>query len=339
MVDRELAAAVKAYTIEEIGFDLVGIASPEPLAGAVRLARWLADGAHGEMSWMADTAAVRVDPGRLLPGVRSVICVALSYHEPPEPPELAPTGDRVVIARYARGKDYHDVIRPRLARLGRFLALRSPGSRWRTAVDTAPVLERELAQRAGLGWIGTNTCLINTRLGSELFLGELLTTLPLPPDEPEADHCGSCTACFDACPTRAITAPGVLDARRCISYLTIEHRSELPDELAPAIGAHVFGCDICQAVCPWNRRAAPRTAPLLAPRPHLKRLTLEHALSLDETGFLHLAQGTPMRRSGFARFTRNLRAVGTNLGSSLTIPLERNIKRRSEGTTWPPGEV
>jgi epoxyqueuosine reductase len=338
-VSEDLATAVKSYAIEELGFDLVGITDARPPAGGHRLAGWIAAGAHGEMGWMAETAPVRADPDRFLAGARSVVCVALSYHEAPEAPELAPAGERVVVARYARRKDYHDVIKPRLVRLGRFLAARSRGSRWRTAVDTAPVLERELAQRAGLGWIGKNTCLINTALGSEIFLGELFTTVELPPDQPETDHCGTCTACLDACPTRAITAPGELDARRCISYLTIEHRSQVPAALAPSVGAHLAGCDICQAVCPWNRRARPRTLALLEPRPHLARLTLSHLESLDEQGFRNLARGTPLRRLDHRRFLRNVSLLQANLGRSLTIPRKRNIKRPSEGTTRPPGEV
>jgi epoxyqueuosine reductase len=338
-VNEALAAELRAFALQELSFDLVGITSAAPPPGARRLARWIASGEHGEMDWMADTAAVRAEPARFLPGAASVICVAMSYHEPLEPPELAPVGDRVVVARYARSKDYHDVIKPRLVRLGRFLAAQRPGSRWRTAVDTAPVLERALAQRAGLGWIGKNTCLINVRLGSELLLGELFTTVELPPNLPETDHCGTCTACRGACPTRAIRPRRELDARRCISYLTLEHRSELPAELIPPIGAHLAGCDICQAVCPWNRRAAPRSQPLLQPRPHLQRLTLASLKALDEPGFLRLAQGTPLRRLGFGRFSRNLRALGSNLGRSLTIPARRNIKRASEGTSRPLGEV
>jgi epoxyqueuosine reductase len=301
-----LADAVVAHAREELGFDLVGITDASPVAGAGRLAAWLAAGMHGEMGWMAETGTVRSEPARLLPGARSVICVALSYHDACEPPVQPGGAGRAVFARYARRKDYHDVIRPQLARLGRFLAARASGSRWRTAVDTAPLLERELAARAGLGWIGKNTCLINRRLGSELLLGELLTTVELPPDAPTSAHCGTCTACLDACPTRAFPAPSTLDARRCVSYLTVEHQSEVPAELAPAVAPHIAGCDICQAVCPWNRRAAPRRHPLLAPRPHLASPQLASLAGLDERGYLALTAGTPLRRLGFARFRRTL---------------------------------
>ena len=304
--DRSLTAAVKSFALDELGFDLVGITGAAPLAGAGRLAAWLAAGMHGEMEWIAESAEVRTDPVRLLPGARSVICVAMSYHDAPEPPEPAAPATYAVIARYARRKDYHDVIRPRLARLGRFVATHAPGARWRTAVDSAPLLERELAARAGLGWIGKNTCLINRRLGSELLLGELLTTAELAADAHASGHCGRCTACLDACPPRRCPPPAILDARRCISYLTIEHRAVIAAPLASAVAPHLAGCDICQAVCPWNRRAHPRSALLLAPRSHLDRPWLTHLRALDETGFRAFAAGTPLRRLGFARFRRNL---------------------------------
>ena len=261
---------------------------------------------------MAETATVRCDPDRFLPGTQSVICVAMSYHDEAEPAALAPSGDRAVIARFARRKDYHDVIRPRLARLGRYLEQQRPGSRWRTAVDSAPVLERELAARAGLGWIGKNTCLIHRRLGSEILLGELFTTVALEPDPPQREHCGRCTACVRACPTGALATPGTLDARRCISYLTIEHRTDIPAGLASAIGSHLAGCDICQAVCPWNRRAEIRCAHALLRRPQLDNLRQRDLDELDEQGFLVLAAGTPLRRLRFPQFRRNLRVIASN---------------------------
>jgi epoxyqueuosine reductase len=269
------------------------------------------------MAYMAETAAVRCDPGRFLDGARSVVCVAMSYHDEGEEPELAPGGTRAVVARYARRKDYHAVIRPRLVRLGRFLADHAPGARWRAAVDTAPLLEKELAQRAGLGWIGKNTCLINRRLGSELLLGELVTDVELPCDEPETDHCGHCVACLDACPTGALPAPYRLQATRCISYLTIEHRSELPADLVPRLGAHLAGCDICQAVCPWNRRPpAAATAPLRL-RPHLARIEIDTLRELDEEGWRRFAAGTPLRRLSYGMLRRNLQAVSTNAAPPL----------------------
>jgi epoxyqueuosine reductase len=304
-----LAHEIKTYAQEVLAFDLIGFTSADPLPGASRLARWVAKGAHGEMAWMAETVDLRGDPRRFLPGARSVVCVAMSYHTEPEPPEPARADGRAVVARYARRKDYHVAIRKRLIRLGRRIGECVPGARWRPAVDTAPLLEKELAQRAGLGWIGKNTCLINRLLGSELLLGELVTTVELPPDEPETDHCGSCTACLAACPTRAFDGPGHLDARRCLSYLTIEHRSPLPQAFLPALAPHLFGCDVCQAVCPWNRHAPPSCSPALATRPALGSLTVADLEGLDATGWAMLAAGTPLRRLDFPRVRRNLAAI------------------------------
>jgi epoxyqueuosine reductase len=312
-VDPDLTSRLKRFALEELGFDLVGVTSGAPPASAGRLRTWIAAGCHGEMTYMADSAETRADPGRFLAGCRSIVCVALSYHGAPEPAESDPAGDRVLVARYARHKDYHKVIKGRLVRLGRLLAEASPGARWRVATDAEPVLERELAQRAGLGWIGKNTCLINRRLGSELLLGELLTDVELGADEPERDHCGTCSACLAACPTKAIVAPRRLDARRCIAYTTIERRSALPVDVGRSVGAHLFGCDLCQAVCPWNRRAAPGTGAPLPPRSRLDGLRLGDLSGLDEAGWHELAAGTPLRRLSFARFRRNLDAVTSNL--------------------------
>ncbi len=304
-----MAAEIKSFALRELGFDLVGVTTAAPLPGGAHLDRWLAEGKHGDMSYMARTAAVRGDPARFLTGAKSVVCVAMSYHEASEPPELGAQAERAVVARYARRRDYHAVLRKRLVRLGRLVAERAPGAVWRPAVDTAPLLEKELAQRAGLGWIGKNTCLINRRLGSELLLGELVTTLELPPDPSETDHCGTCTACHAACPTRAFDGPGRLDARRCISYATIEHRGEFPDTVRAGLGAHLFGCDICQAVCPWNRRAPASCNPALATRPPLGDLRRRDLASLDAEGWNTLSAGTPLRRLDFVRLRRNLQIL------------------------------
>ena len=304
-----LAAELLAHAREVLGFDLAGVAEARPLPGAERLRTWLSEGAHGDMRYMAESADVRVDPRRFLPGARSVVCVGLSYHDAPEDAETGADGARVVVARYARRRDYHRVVRRRLVALGRHLAVLVPGAGWRPAVDSAPVLERELAWRAGLGWIGRNTCLIERRLGSELFLGELVTDVELEPGAPDADHCGSCRACLDACPTGALTAPGRLDGRRCIAYLTIEHRGAMPEALRDALAPHLFGCDICQAVCPWNRHASPSCDPGLAARPGLSVLTARGLAALDEPGWQALTAGTPLRRLSFERFRRNLAAL------------------------------
>jgi epoxyqueuosine reductase len=308
-VSGQLAREIKTYARETLGFDLVGITTAAPLEGATHLRRWVAQGIHGDMAYMAETAHLRCDPGSLLPGARSVICVAMSYHAESEPPELLARRGRVVVARYARRKDYHKVIKARLVRLGRFLAGLSPAAQWRAACDTAPVLEKELAQRAGLGWIGKNTCLINRTLGSELLLGELLTTVELPTDAPEVDHCGTCSACLGACPTGAFSGPQALDARRCISYVTIEHRGPMPEALLPALGGHLFGCDVCQAVCPWNLHAAPSCNQAIATRRRLANLRWGSLETLDEKGWVELCAGTPVRRLDFCRFRRNLAAI------------------------------
>ena len=311
MVDAALSEELRRYALHELGFDLAGITDAAPLDGGVRLARWLAAGAHGEMAYMARTAAVRADPQGFLPGARSVVVVALSYRD-----DLASLSDHppgtVLVARYAQRRDYHGVLRRRLVRLGRLLTARRPGCRWRVAVDTAPLLERELAQRAGLGWIGKNTCLINRQLGSDLFLGELVTDVELAPDAAGRDHCGRCTACLDACPTGAFTGPRFLDARRCIAYLTLEHRSAFQPGEAAAVAYHLAGCDICQDVCPWNRRAPATCDPALAARPHLKAPRLATLIRLDEPGWRQFSAGTPLRRVNFNRFSRNLQAVRCN---------------------------
>ncbi|MFH1177113.1 MAG: tRNA epoxyqueuosine(34) reductase QueG [Acidobacteriota bacterium] len=315
-MESALIDELEAFATGTLGFDLVGIAAVSPLPGGERLTRWVATGAAAAMTHLGETAEVRADPGRFLAGARSVVCVAMSYHDRSEAAELAARDDHVVIARYARRADYHKVIKRRLTRLGRWLAARAPGTRWRTAVDTAPVLERELSCQAGLGWIGKNTCLVNRRLGSELLLGELVTDVELPPGEAQRDHCGACTACLDACPTGALAGPHFLDCRRCIAYLTLEQRDELPPELIPSLGAHLAGCDICQAVCPWNRRARPSCARPLATRPPLASLSFAALRLLDEEGWRGLAAGTPLRRLGFSRFRRNLDAIAANFADN-----------------------
>src|SRR5262245_49778855 len=247
-----LTDSVKALATR-LGFDriAVGPASPPPHGAAFR--RWVAAGHDGTMAYLGRRAEERLDPRRVLPGARSVVCVALNYYQgdPPLDPSWEP------VARYAWGRDYHDVMTPRLEAIGAHLE-RAARARTRAYVDTGPVLERDLAARAGLGWIGKNTMLLHPALGSWFFIGVVLTDADLVHDAPVPDRCGSCSACLDACPTGAFVAPYVLDARRCISYLTIEHRGEIPPELQGSVGGWQFGCDVCQRVCPWNGKA-PRT--------------------------------------------------------------------------------
>lgn len=310
----ELTSALKDRALAE-GFDLVGVATAGPADGSAALTRWLTAGRHGGMAWMARSAEARADPAALLPGCRSVVAVALSYRrsEPPSGDFEAAADDRVWISRYAWGRDYHKLLKKRLLRLGRWLESARPGAGWRTCVDTAPVLEREWAARAGLGWIGKSTMLLNRRLGSELFLGVLLTDVELAPDPPATAHCGRCTACLDACPTAAFPAPYELDARRCLAYLTIEHREELPADLAPALGRTVAGCDVCNEVCPWTRRAPADRHPELAPAPHRFRPRLGELEALDEDGWRAWRAGSALNRIPFAQLRRTLAAVRANL--------------------------
>ncbi len=239
----------------------------------------------------------------------------MSYHtnRPASREALAGNPGTVWISRYAWGRDYHRVLKKRLVRLGRWLATEASGSDWRAFVDTGPVLEREWAERAGLGWIGKNGCLINRRLGSELFLGVLLTTAALEPTPPATDHCGRCTACLDACPADAFPRPGVVDARRCIAALTVEHRGPIAPELRPAIGRTVAGCDVCQEVCPWNRRAPADRHPEFAPAPHRYLPALETLEALDEEGWREWRRGSPLGRIPFESLERNLAIARENL--------------------------
>jgi epoxyqueuosine reductase len=243
-----LTASVKARALE-LGFDVVAVGPCEPPEHGAALRRWVEAGHAGTMGYLERRLEERLDPQRVLPGARAAVCVALNYHQGVIPdPSWRP------VARYAWGRDYHDVIGPRLTRLAAHLA-DAAGARSRGYVDTGPVLERDLAARAGLGWIGKNTMLLHPALGSWFFIGVLLTTADLGFDEPLADRCGSCRACLDACPTAAFVAPYVLDARRCISYLTIEHRGPIDPGLHAGMAGWQFGCDVCQDVCPWNRKA------------------------------------------------------------------------------------
>lgn len=321
-----MSAAIRRFALGELRFTLVGITDASPLDGGQRLAAWLEAGAHGEMDYLTRTVAVRADPRAFLPGAQSVIVVALSYHER-LPVPATPPPDAVRIARYAQRRDYHQVIRARLVRLGHFLADQRPGCRFRVAVDSAPLLEKELAQRAGLGWIGKNTCLVNRSYGSALLLGELVTDLPLSPDPPADDLCGACTACLEACPTAALVRPRYLDARRCIAYLTLEHRSAFPGWAAAAIGRHLAGCDRCQEVCPFTRVAPHSCDAALLARPDLQDPSLACLAGLDESGWRRFTTGTPLRRLSFDRFSRNLQAIAA--------PVAAGAERAARSLTGP----
>jgi epoxyqueuosine reductase len=313
-----------------LGFDLAGIAPAQPTPRTAFLRDWIARGYAGDMHWLARRVEERVDPRRLLEGARSVLAVGLVY-DPGERPAPAPgTGE---VARYAGGEDYHTVMREKLRALEAGLeALAGRAVRSRSWVDTGPVQERVFAELAGLGWIGKNTCLIHPGLGSYLFLGVLLCDLPLAPDAPEPDHCGSCRACLDACPTQAFAGPGVLDATRCLSYTTIELRGSIPEALRPAHADRVFGCDVCQEVCPWNARRG-RVVPAdaaglrarLAPRETWARPALAWILGLDEAAWRAATRGTALRRAKHRCLLRNAIVAAGNSGDASLVPALEEI--------------
>lgn len=315
-----LTAALKREALG-CGFDLVGIAEAGPSRSATAFQAWLDAGLHGEMGYLRTGAAARVHPAGLLPGCRSVVVVAMSYRTSLPASTEAVDPERVWVSRYAWGRDYHRVLKSRLLRLGRWLGSATGSTRWRAGVDTLPVLEREWAARAGLGWIGKNTQLMNRRLGTELFLGVLLTDVVLESDHQVGSHCGHCTACLDACPTGALVAPGRLDARRCIAYLTVEHRGEVDPDLGSKLGGMVAGCDICQEVCPWNRRAPADLHPELQPAPGRFRPRIRDLLALNEEGYRRWRAGSALTRIPYLQMRRNL-LLATPPGSHPT-PGER----------------
>ncbi|NJL07582.1 MAG: tRNA epoxyqueuosine(34) reductase QueG [Methylacidiphilales bacterium] len=295
------------------GFDLVRITGPDaaPEAGA-RLAAWLKAGFHGEMAWMAATANRRPAPRLVWPDVASVIMLGVNYGPAEDPRAATARPARGAISVYAQGDDYHDVIKGAQKRLAQWLVA-SAGGDVKVFVDTAPVMEKPLAQAAGLGWQGKHTNVVARDFGSWLFLGAIFTTLELPADAPERDHCGSCQACLDACPTRAFPQPYLLDARRCISYLTIENKGLIPHEFRAAIGNRIYGCDACLAACPWNKFAVEGRTLRLAAREALKAPPLAELARLDDAAFRALFAKSPVKRIGRARFVRNvLIAIGNS---------------------------
>ncbi len=307
----------------ELGFAACGIARADaaPLAGE-RLHQWLADGRHGGMIWMEERKHHRESPAGLWPDVRSVISLGLSYAPKDDPLRLAGEGGVGRISVYAQGGDYHDVMKRALKALGRWLA-QDAGCDLKVFVDTAPVMEKPLAEAAGLGWQGKHTNLVSRTAGSWLFLGAIYTTLELVPDTPGRDSCGSCTACQSACPTDAFPAPYQLDARRCISYLTIEHAGPIPHEFRAGIGNRIYGCDDCLAVCPWNKFAVSAHANLaFAPRAELVAPDLADLLALDDAGFRTVFAGSPIKRIGRTRMMRNaLIAAGNSKDQALAEPV------------------
>lgn len=303
--------AVKQRALD-IGFDLVGVAPAEPSRFREYYRRWLDDGRAGTMRYLENRFDERTDPTRYLPGARSVVCVAMNYHFPLDTALARADGCPGRVARYALGDDYHGIIKTRLYALADWIRTEFPDARTLAAVDTAPVMEKDLAAVAGIGWIGKNTCLINPASGSWLLLGEVLTTLAMSPDAPAVDHCGTCTRCLDACPTGAITAPYQIDARRCISYLTIEHRDDIPRELHAPIGDWLYGCDICQDVCPHNQKAPTATDPALQPRFRTGTLDAGAVLDWTDAEYRGALRGSAMKRVKLPMLQRNARIVSEN---------------------------
>jgi epoxyqueuosine reductase len=306
----------------QIGFDTVGIARPDSIPQAAeRLRHFLAEGAHGDMDWMETTAGRRESPRVLWPQVRSVIMLGLNYGDGPDSDPLAilRRRDRGAISVYARGDDYHDVIKSRLKALAGWLTAQAGGD-VKVFVDTAAVMEKPLAAAAGFGWQGKHTNLVSRQFGSWLFLGAIFTTLDLPPDAPEMDHCGTCRACLDVCPTAAFPAPYRLDARRCISYLTIEHKGPIPRELRAAIGNRIFGCDDCLAVCPWNKFAQAGRELKLSARNELQAPRLADLARLDDAAFRKMFSKSPVKRTGRNRFVRNVLIAIGNSGDATLAP-------------------
>jgi epoxyqueuosine reductase len=306
------------------GFDVVGIARPDAIPQAQdRLLRFLAEGAHGDMTWMATTAERRGDPRALWPDARSIIMLGMNYGPDDDPLMILRERSHGAISVYAQGDDYHEVIKPRLKAIARWLIAQAGGDA-KVFVDTAAVMEKPLAQAAGLGWQGKHTNLVSRQYGSWLFLGAIFTTLELAPDTPEGDHCGQCRACLDICPTAAFPEPYRLDARRCISYLTIEHKGPIPRALREPMGNRIYGCDDCLAVCPWNKFAQLGREVKLSAREQLKAPALADLARLDDPAFRALFAKSPVKRIGRDRFVRNvLIAIGNSGDLSLAVEAER----------------
>ena len=330
MVNASATDGLRAAVVEQAGvegFAAVGFApaAPDRLRGE-RLQRYLDEERHGSMEWMARRVAERASPQGLWPEARSVIALGMSYAPGTDPLALGDRADRARISVYAQGRDYHDTVKKALKRLARWLVAQAPREQVKVFVDTAPVMEKPLGQAAGLGWQGKHTNLVSREHGSWLFLGAIYTTIEFAPDESHADRCGTCTACQDACPTRAFPAPFQIDARRCISYLTIEHAGPIPHEFRKAMGNRIYGCDDCLAVCPWNSFATAAAAnKAFLPRAELVAPRLSELLALDDAGFRALFSGSPVKRIGRNRFVRNCLIAAGNSGDPALVKPARAL--------------
>jgi epoxyqueuosine reductase len=335
-----LAEQIKRWG-KEMGFQAIGITDTELASHEAQLQHWLDKGLHGELNYMAQHGNKRSRPEELIPGTLRVISARMDYLTvDAKETNAREHSDHARVSRYAMGRDYHKLIRKRLARLAEKIehatqqlsAHGAPTNQFRAFVDSAPVLERALAEKAGLGWIGKNTMLISRNAGSYFFIGEIYTNLPLPIDAPDdQNHCGKCTACLDACPTQAFVSPYVLDAKKCISYLTIELKGSIPEELRAPIGNRIFGCDDCQSSCPWNRFAKPTDEPDFQPRHGLDTAQLIDLFNWSKEDFLERTAGSAIRRSGYEGWLRNIAVALGNAPSS--IPVIEALKQRRDDSS------
>ncbi len=328
MDTKQLAADIRIWAAE-LGFDKLAITDTDLGRHPEYLERWLAAGRQASMDWMQRHADLRAAPARLVPGTIRILSARMHY-APPEDDPLAvlQRGDLAYISRYALGRDYHKVVRPRLAKLAARIDAAVGGAGFRAFSDSAPVLEKAIAEKSGLGWIGKNTLLLSRDAGSLFFLGEIFTDLPLPVDEADPrDHCGSCHACLDVCPTDAFVGPRELDAGRCIAYLTIEHRGAIPEDLRPLMGNRVFGCDDCQLVCPWNKFARTTAEDDFHPRHALEASDLVELFSWTEAEFLERTAGSAIRRTGYSGWLRNLAVALGNAPQSARIVAALRARR------------
>lgn len=325
----EFSQRIKTHALT-LGFQQCGITDTELGVHSDRYRAWLAKNYHGDLGYMAEHGSKRWTPDELIPCTLRVISVRMNYLSDPENPMKAlQDRSRAYISRYSLGRDYHKLMRQRLKKLIEFIQTMAEENDFRAFVDSAPVLERALAQKAGLGWFGKNTMLLNRKAGSWFFLGEIYTNLPLIIDAPYVnEHCGTCQSCLDACPTQAFVGPYVLDARRCISYLTIEQKGSIPENLRPSIGNRIFGCDDCQLVCPWNRFSEPTREADFTPRHHLDKAKLVELFLWDEATFLSCTEGSPIRRAGYLSWLRNIAVALGNAPTSIEVI--ETLKLRSE---------
>ena len=327
-----LAMRIKSLARER-GFQRCGISGIDLTDDEVHLRDWLAQGLYGDMHWMARHGDKRSRPHELVPGTIRVVSVGLDYgQDDAQAWQTLEDGERAYVARYALGRDYHKRMRQRLQSLADAVAELIGPFGYRAFVDSAPVLERALARNAGLGWIGKHTCLIDTSGGSWFFLGELYVDIPLPIDPPARNHCGTCSRCIAICPTQAITAPYRLDARRCISYLTIEHEGSIPEDLRPLVGNRIFGCDDCQLICPWNKFARRSDDPDFRARNQLDTATLPELFRWSEAEFLERTEGSAIRRSGYRRWLRNIAVALGNAPRSDAVLAALHARRDHEDT-------